>query len=92
MINHMGKSFTLVVLLALAILTVECEQGKHHDPGILVSTLWLQDHLSDRTTPGVLHVGTEEGYDTLHIPGARFIVPGDFVVTQDSHGSASGPG
>ena len=66
----MGKSLTLPALLALAFLTVECTQGESMDQGILVSTHWLQDQLSNRATL-VLHVGTEEGYDTLHIPGAR---------------------
>ena len=79
----MGKSLTLPALLALAFLTVECTQGESMDQGILVSTHWLQDQLSNRATL-VLHVGTEEGYDTLHIPGARLIVPGDFVVSNDS--------
>ena len=53
------------------------------DQGILVSTDWLQSQLDDPSII-VLHAGTEEGYDTLHIPGARLIFPGDFVVSNDS--------
>jgi len=79
----MGKSFTLLLLLSVAILTVECAQRKPMDQGILVSTDWLQSQLSDPATL-VLHVGTEEGYDTLHIPGARLIYPGNFTVSRDS--------
>lgn len=53
------------------------------ETGILVSADWLQEQLN---TPSIdiLHAGTREGFDTLHIPGARLIDPYDFLVSTDS--------
>lgn len=79
----MGKSLTILVFIAIAFLTVECDQRMPEGQGILVSTDWLQSRLGDPAII-VLHVGTEEGYDSLHIHGARLIIPGDFVVARDS--------
>ena len=53
-------------------------------PGILVSTEWLQDHLSDPNMV-LLHSGSAELYDSLHIPGARLIIPASFTVNTDSN-------
>jgi thiosulfate/3-mercaptopyruvate sulfurtransferase len=79
----MGKFLSLLVIMVLAFLAMECEKGMPVHQGILVSTDWLQSQLDDPKTI-VLHAGTQEGYDTLHIPGARLILPGDFVVSNDS--------
>jgi thiosulfate/3-mercaptopyruvate sulfurtransferase len=43
----------------------------------LVTTSWLADHLTDGALV-VLHIGDQRGrasYDSLHIPGARFLNP-----------------
>jgi len=79
----MGKALSLLVLIVLASLTVECDKRTSELRGILVSTDWLQGQMKDPSII-VLHSGTEEGYDTLHIPGARLIIPRDFAVSNDS--------
>jgi len=70
----------LLLMTALVFLTMECDKEMSADRGVLVSTEWLQEHLEDPQFV-VLHAGTREGYDSLHIPGARLILPGDFVVS-----------
>ena len=79
----MGKFLSFLLFIVLAFLITECDPVKSGDPGILVSTDWLEGQLSDPATI-VLHVGTQEGYDSLHIPGARLIFPDNFVVSRDS--------
>lgn len=79
----MRKFLFYLLFMVLAFSTMECAQKKPLDQGILVSTDWLQDQLGNPKVL-VLHVGTKEGYDSLHIPGARLIIPGDFVVASDS--------
>ena len=79
----MGKALSLLVLIVLASLTVECDNRTSELRDILVSTAWLQGQMNDPSII-VLHSGTEEGYDTLHIPGARLIIPRDFAVSNDS--------
>jgi len=78
----MEKFLSLLVLIVLAFMPVECDKGMPVDQGILVSTDWLQSHLSDPESI-ILHAGTEEGFDSIHIPGARLIIPGDFTVSND---------
>ena len=79
----MRKFLFYLLLGVLAFSTLGCAQRKPAEPGILVSTDWLQGQMSDPGTI-LLHSGTEEGYDSLHIPGARLIIPRDFVVSNDS--------
>lgn len=43
---------------------------------LIVPTSWLAEHLGDPKLV-LLHVGEEEGYDAVHIPGAQFIGMGD---------------
>lgn len=52
------------------------------EPGIIVSTDWLQLHQED-TSLVILHLGNREVFDTVHIPGSRFIDPQDFTVTKN---------
>jgi thiosulfate/3-mercaptopyruvate sulfurtransferase len=84
----MMTSTTKYISLALAVLAVCLLTGCSGEkdpliPGVLVSTEWLQDHLND---PGLvlLHSGTAELFDTLHIPGARLISPYNFTVENES--------
>ncbi len=80
----MGKSFyTWILMFPLAFLCVECDMGMPESQSILVSTEWLQSHLDDPDLL-VLHAGTEEGFDSLHIPEARLIIPDDFTIYKDS--------
>jgi len=74
--------------LALAFLTVSLHTGCAGEkdpgaPGVLVSTEWLQNHLNDPDLV-LLHSGTAELFDTLHIPGARLISPYNFTVEEES--------
>lgn len=80
----MRKSFsTWLTIVWLAFLMVECKMASVESEGILVSTEWLQEQLNEPDLL-VLHAGTEEGYDSIHIPGSRLIIPGQFTLTRDS--------
>lgn len=51
--------------------------------GMLVSTDWLAKHSTDAGVV-ILHVAaTRAGYDSGHIPGARFVALGELAVTRD---------
>lgn len=76
----MRKLHHALYLVLISFLCWECERGMPMDQGVLVSTDWLQGQLNDPKII-VLHAGTREGFDTLHIPGARLILPGDFVAS-----------
>lgn len=74
------KYLFLGAVLLLAILCTECSDEKEPGtPGILTSTQWLQDHMNDPDVV-LLHSGTKSSFDSLHIPGARYINPADFTV------------
>lgn len=80
----MRKSIcTWLFIICLALLMVECKKTGTESKGILVSTEWLQDQISEADLL-VLHSGTVEGYDSIHIPGSRLIIPGQFTLTKDS--------
>ena len=70
------------VFLALVLLAACSEQGENDMAGILVSTDWLQEHLNDADLV-ILHAGSAELYDSIHIPGARLIIPADFTETSE---------
>lgn len=79
-----GKCLWCLWVLSLAITGGGCTGKNGSGPGdILVSTDWLQDHLNEPDLV-ILHAGSAEGYDTIHIPGARLVLPSDFVVSADS--------
>ena len=83
--NHLWKYFCVGAALTAAFMTNGCSGEKESGtPGILVSTDWLQDHLNDPDVL-ILHSGTEEGFDTLHIPGARLIIPYRFTVNTSTN-------
>ena len=72
-------------VILLAFMLTSCSgDGELEAPGILVSTDWLEDHLSDPDLV-LLHSGTEELFDSLHIPGARLIIPANFTVNTSSN-------
>jgi thiosulfate/3-mercaptopyruvate sulfurtransferase len=66
--------------LALLLLAACSEQGENEVPGILVSTDWLEEHLNAPDLV-ILHSGTAELYDSIHIPGARLTIPARFTET-----------
>ena len=77
------SSIHCFIALFLAVLAFGCGTGMPENQNILVSTEWLQERLDDPTYV-VLHAGTREGYDSIHIPGARLIIPAEFTVYRDS--------
>ncbi len=72
-------------VILLAFMLTSCSgDGELEAPGILVSTDWLEDHLGDPDLV-LLHSGTDELFDSLHIPGARLIIPANFTVNTSSN-------
>ena len=81
---YLWKCLSIPAAFLLAFILTDCsgekESGK---PGVLVSTGWLQDHLNDPNVV-ILHSGSAELFDSLHIPGARLIIPANFTVFSNS--------
>ena len=75
---------SMALAFCMALLVAGCSlPRKLTDHTVLVSPAWLEDHLSDPDLL-VLHAGTAEIYDSVHIPGARLIIPSRFTVDTDS--------
>ena len=72
-----------VSLAILALYMITGCSGKGSGPGVLVDIEWLQDHMNEPDIV-LLHSGTAEGYDSVHIPGARLIVPASFSINTDN--------
>lgn len=72
-----------LIILALLVYTGCSEPGRSDESGILVSTSWLQEKLNDPDLV-ILHAGTAELYDSIHVPGARLIIPSRFTVSSDT--------
>lgn len=73
---YYGRSlFLLLILLSSCSIT-----DNQDNIGIIVSKEWLQTEL-DHPSLVLLHVGTEEVYDSIHIPGSLFIDPYEFTVS-----------
>jgi thiosulfate/3-mercaptopyruvate sulfurtransferase len=82
--HNFPERVSSVLALCMALLFVGCSsQRKLTDHTVLVSPAWLQSHLTDPDLL-VLHAGTAEIYDSVHIPGARLIVPYRFAIDTDS--------
>lgn len=79
MINswNIHSSFWFPIILMVSACSGIKEGG---EPGLMVSADWLQDHLDDPAVV-ILHAGTAGFYDSIHIPGARLIIPSDFTQT-----------
>jgi len=76
-----ARIFTLVLFLACFAPFVRCQQpdGRAH-PELIVSTQWLNDHLSD---PKLIIIdvgmsGMESGFGKGHVRGARELADGQF--------------
>ena len=81
--NCFRKGSCIAFAILIASLVTGCsEPPETGTTGILVSTDWLQDHLFDPDLV-VLHSGTAELFDSLHIPGARLILPHAFTMEID---------
>jgi thiosulfate/3-mercaptopyruvate sulfurtransferase len=85
--NHSWKNLYMTVAFFSAALFMGCsKEGDTMTTGVLVSTDWLQDHLSDPDVV-ILHSGSAEIFDSIHIPGARLIIPYDFTVESETLGN-----
>jgi thiosulfate/3-mercaptopyruvate sulfurtransferase len=85
--NHSWKYHYMAVALFSAALFMGCSNERDASKtGVLVSTDWLQDHLKDPDLV-VLHSGSAELYDSIHIPGARLIIPYDFTIDSETLGN-----
>ncbi len=77
------RCFSIAFSILIASLISGCsEETDSGTPDLLVSTEWLQNHLNDPDLV-LLHSGTAELFDSLHIPGARLIIPAAFTVNID---------
>jgi len=74
--------FSTALLLTLVLTECSAERASG-TPGILVSTRWLQDHLHDADLV-LLHSGSGDLFDSIHIPGARLIDPYSFTTANES--------
>ena len=82
---YLWKCLFVPASFVLALMLISCSGDKESErPGILVSTEWLQEHLNDPNVV-LLHSGSADFYDTLHIPGARLIIPARFTVNSNSN-------
>jgi len=80
---HLCKYLCVVVAFTATLMSMGCSgERESGTPGILISTDWLQDHLNDPDVV-ILHSGSAELYDSIHIPGARLIIPYSFTVNFD---------
>ena len=73
-------SYGRIFLFPLLILFTACSSSDNQaDDGLIVSAEWLHEHMND---PGllILHVGTWEVYDSIHIEGSQFIDPYAFTI------------
>lgn len=71
-----------LLFLATVMITGCSEVKESREPGVLISTDWLQDHLQDPDVL-ILHSGTAELFDSIHIPGARLLIPSHFTVNSE---------
>ena len=57
--------------------------SQEDEQGVIVSGDWLSNRIEDPSL-ALLHVGSREVFDSVHIPGARHIDPYDFTLSTDS--------
>ncbi len=71
------------ILLSSLLISVCSVQAQNSLEDLFVNQEWVIENLSDPRVI-LLHVGTEEDYNTGHIEGARLITPGEFSRTVDN--------
>lgn len=79
--NCMWIRGSLAALLSILVLSCSGTTVRT-EGGVLVDSAWLALHAGD---PGLLlfHSGDRDGYDSLHLPGARFLDPEAFYEEVD---------
>lgn len=81
--NSIMRCFTVALVILVTFTSTGCsEETTSEEPGILVSTEWLQHHLNDPDLV-LLHSGTSGLFDSVHIPGARLISPREFTMNTE---------
>ena len=79
-----APNLNLVPVVAVSLVALAaCEPQTAATGQFTVSTDWLAGHASDSTL-ALIHVGSENGYNEGHIPGARYAGFSDYVVRRDS--------
>ena len=69
----MYRLFVLATAVALSVSSASPVSAQTpNEPGPIVSTAWLQQHLDDPRVH-VISTGDEKIFDRGHIPGARFV-------------------
>lgn len=74
----MWKSFALIAAIAIA--AIGNAQAASPRDQLVVTPAWLAAHLNDKDLV-ILHVGTEDGYKSGHIPGAHLVAPKNLQVS-----------
>ena len=77
----MGLRIKGIITVILLVLTACTSKQPLKEKQVLVSTDWLQVHL-DESSLIILHVGTEEVFDSLHIPHSQYVRARDFITTR----------
>src|SRR5438093_3573159 len=77
-------AFGTFATLCLATSALAAQTATSANPGSLVSTEWLQQHLDDPQVR-VVATGDEGRYDRGHIPGARFLEHMDTLAGGGGH-------
>jgi thiosulfate/3-mercaptopyruvate sulfurtransferase len=80
--NQLWKILPVSLALLATYMITGCS-GKGSGPGVLVDTNWLQNNLKEPDIV-LLHSGTAEVYDSIHIPGARLITPASFSINTEN--------
>jgi len=76
-------SYVKFYLYLMGILFISCSNSDNqNDVGLIVSADWLLEQMDDPSL-AILHVGTREVYDSIHVVGAQFIDPYDFTMSRD---------
>jgi thiosulfate/3-mercaptopyruvate sulfurtransferase len=76
-------SYVKVFSFLLAISFISCSSpDNQNDVGLIVSADWLREQMNDPSLT-ILHVGTREVYDSIHMEGAQFIDPYDFTIDME---------
>ena len=80
-------SYVRIFLFPLLFLFAACSSSDNQTgDSLIVSAEWLQEHMNDQGLV-ILHAGTWEVYDSIHIEGAQFIDPYDFTVDANDLGN-----
>ena len=67
------------ILFAAALVAATTAQAATPRDQLLVTPAWLSEHKADKDLV-ILHVGTEAGYQAVHIPGAHLVGPNGLTV------------